>query len=1128
MKCPKCEHENPVAAKFCEQCATPLARQCANCATEFSAVANFCPQCGYPVKLGAEDLRFASPHDYTPLHLANKILAGKAAMEGERKQVTVMFADLKGSMEFVVGRDPEDAQSLLDPVIERMIEAVHHYEGTVNDIMGDGIMALFGAPIAHEDHAVRACYAALRMQANVKRYADQVQLTQGIPLEVRVGLNSGEIVVRAVRNDLRVDYTGVGQTAHLAARMEQLAKPGSVLATAETMKLTEGYVEMKSLGPLQVKGITGPIPVYELTGAGAARTRLQAAAARGLTRFVNREVELDQLRRTQQIAASGHGQVVAIVGEAGVGKSRFLNEFLRSQPRPNWLTLESSPASYGRTTPYLPIIELLKQYFSISSHDSTTLIREKVTEKVLALDQSMQHAIPPLLDLLDSLDDQHPFRSLDLVQHRQQTYQAVIRLLLKETEIQPALVVFEDLHWYDSLTLGLLNELFVAAQNARLLLVVTYRLGYADAWKNQPNYRELRLHPLIDANLAEFLRLLLGSDQSLSTLKRFLVERASGIPLFVEEIVRTLVDTHVLEGTRGSYHVARNFSGSEVPPTLQAVLAARIDALPNAEKRLLQEAAVVGQDVPYGLLRSICGLTDEVLRRLLGNLQASEFLYTTQLFPELQYSFKHSLTRDVAYSGVLRDRRREIHSQVLNAIETLYADRLSEQVERLAYHAVRSELNDRATHYLRQAGAKAIARSALLDARGWYEQALDVLRSLPQTPPRMEQAFEIHLELRPVLRQLGERRQMMEHLRKADAISEGLKDDLRRGRVSAFMTTVLSTSDELDEALVTGRRALEIAQRFDDLELRILTTCFLAQVHYYRGEYESVIALAGDSLKTLPANWDHEYLGMAVPPSVFTRVWLIMSLAELGRFREAVDHETAAIRIAQSTEHAHSVGWAHFAASILHLLRGDWQSARRAVDHWLKSDWAKAESPFEHWINMPWAVASSAWSLAQDGDTVEALKRILKAEQLLEHQAASGIGQHRSWAYAALSRAYLLMNRLDDAQRLARRSFESSRRQPGFTAHALCLLGDLGISHDRFDGVGAAAHYQGALALAQSHGMRPLTAQCHYGLGRLYCSMAQPQKGEEHFSAAAKLYRDMDMGFWLERLEAESKDSAVV
>ena len=292
-----------------------------------------------------------------------------------------MFADVKGSMEFVVGRDPEDAQRLLDPVIERMIEAVHHYEGTVNDIMGDGIMALFGAPIAREDHAVRASYAALKIQASVKRYADELQHSHGVPLAVRIGLNSGEIVLRAVRSDLRTDYIGVGQTAHLAARMEQIAKPGSILVTAETKKLAEGYVEMKPLGPLPVKGLSEDIPVYEVTGAGAARTRLQAAAARGLTPFVNREAEFDQLGRAKQAAASGHGQAVAIIGEAGVGKSRFVDQFLHARHATDWLVLESSPVSYERTTPYLPVIQLLRQYFNISSEDNTASIRQKVTER---------------------------------------------------------------------------------------------------------------------------------------------------------------------------------------------------------------------------------------------------------------------------------------------------------------------------------------------------------------------------------------------------------------------------------------------------------------------------------------------------------------------------------------------------------------------------------------------------------------------------------------------------------------------------------------------------------------------------------------------------------------------------
>src|SRR5262249_10069978 len=388
MKCPNCEHENSVGAKFCEQCATPLGRACENCGSAVSSTARFCPECGHPVKPIADDPRYASPTSYTPQHLADKILAARATLEGERKQVTVLFADIKGSMELFVDRDAEAAQKIFDPVLEHMIEAVHRYEGTVNRVMGDGIMALFGAPIAHEDHAVRACYAALRMQEGVKRYAEEVRRSHGLEITIRVGLNSGEIVVWGIGNDLHLNYTVVGQTAHLAARMEQMANPGSVLTTEDTLQLAEGYVAMRPLGPVSVKGLPDPIQIFEVTGAGEARTRLQVAAGRGLTRFVGRDVELEQVRRVQQLAGQGHGQVMAIVGEAGVGKSRLVREFIHSHSTAGWTVLESKSASYGRATPYLPVIELLRDYFKIDARDSTHSIREKVTTRIRARDAS--------------------------------------------------------------------------------------------------------------------------------------------------------------------------------------------------------------------------------------------------------------------------------------------------------------------------------------------------------------------------------------------------------------------------------------------------------------------------------------------------------------------------------------------------------------------------------------------------------------------------------------------------------------------------------------------------------------------------------------------------------------------
>ena len=1116
MKCPKCLHENNLDAKFCEQCAAPLTRACSNCGKAASSTAKFCSQCGHPLKPVADDPRFASPKNYTPPHLIEKILSARAGLEGERKQVTVLFADIKGSMELIAEQDAEQARKLLDPVLELMIEAVHRYEGTVNQVLGDGIMALFGAPLAREDHALSACYAALRMQETIKGHAEQIQQRHGVPLTIRVGLNSGEIVVGIIGNDLHMEYAAVGQTVHLAARMEQMAKPGSVFTTTNTMQLVEGYINAKPLGGLLVKGLVDPIPIFELTGTGTARTRLQAVSRRGLTPFMGRDVELEQLHHAQQLAGIGLGQVAAIVGEPGVGKSRLVREFLHYNDTKDWLVLHSSPASFGRATPYLPIIELLRLYFNIGVHDSIRAVRKKVAEKISTLDQSFQDAIPPALDLLDSLEDEHPFRSLDLVQRRQHTYQAVIRLLLSESRAQPVAVIFEDLHWYDILTLALLNELVVSAQNARLLLIVTYRPDYSDKWRNRPNYRQLRLDPLLGPNLAEFLQALLGTDLSLSTLKSFLAERASGNPFFVEEIVRTLVDSGVLEGTRGSFRLASSFSSIEVPPTLQAVLAARIDALPAGEKHLLQEAAVIGQDIPFDLLQAICGLSEEALPHLLDSLQASEFLYTTQLFPDLQYTFKHSLTRDVAYSGMLHERRRAIHARVVHAIEKAYADRLAEQVERLAYHAARSELKEKAVHYLWQAGAKAAARAALPDARAWYEQALDILKSLPETSARMEQAFDICLELRTVLRQLGELRLMLNHLREAEVLAVRLKDDVRRGRVCSFMTAVLSNLDQLDEAVETSTRCVEIAQRIGDLRLSIITTSNLAEPYYLRGEYEQAVEIATKNLATLPPEWVHEYFGMAVPASVLTWGWLIMSLAELGRFREAAEYEAEAIGVAAATKHAHTIGWAHLTASKLHLLQGDWAKA-----HLLLGQWINMPGTLDVAVLLPWAVASSAWTLAQIGDAGEALSRVRESEEHLERQEVKGIFAHRGWSYHAVGRACLLLGRLDEAQQFADRSIESSQRQPGLAAYARCLLGDLANHPDHFDGESAAAHYRQALALAGLRGMRPLIAHCHSGMARLCRNSGKPEDARQHFTAATSIYREINMGFWLAQVKAE-------
>ena len=464
MTCSNCGHENRTGAKYCEECGAHLASMCANCGAQLSPTAKFCSECAHPAGTAALSTsslspRFGAPESYTPGHLAEKILTSKAALEGERKQVTVLFADLKSSMELFADRDPEEARKLLDPVLDHMMEAVHRFEGTVNHVMGDEIMALFGAPLAHEDHAVRACYAALRMQESVKRYAEDIRRSEGIPIQIRVGLNSGEVVVRSIGSDLRMDYTVVGQTANVAARMEQMAVPGSILISPDTLALAEGYVQVKPLGPLKVKGLELPLEVFEVTGAATVRSRLHAAAARGLTRFVGRDGELDQLRQALDRAHSGHGQVVAVVGEPGVGKSRLYWEFTHSYRTQGWLIVESSSVSYGKATAFLPIIDLLRAYFQIEAGDEARKIREKLTGKLLSLDRALEPSLPALLWLLDVPIEDPQWQRLDPPQRRRRALEDVKRLLFRESQVQPLLVLFEDLHWIDAETQALLDSL---------------------------------------------------------------------------------------------------------------------------------------------------------------------------------------------------------------------------------------------------------------------------------------------------------------------------------------------------------------------------------------------------------------------------------------------------------------------------------------------------------------------------------------------------------------------------------------------------------------------------------------------------------------------------------------------
>ena len=1116
MKCPRCQQDNPPQAKFCLECASSLDPRCTNCGTQLPAGARFCFECGTPVSAPVSLPRFASPQTYTPKHLAERIINSKAALEGERKQVTVLFADLKGSMELLADRDPEEARKLLDPVIEHMMEAVHHYEGTVNQVMGDGIMALFGAPVAHEDHAVRACYAALRMQNAVRHYSDELRRVRGVEVQIRVGLNSGDVVVRTISSDLRMDYTAVGQTTHLAARMEQLAPPASIRLTAQTLQLAESFVQVTPLGPVPIKGLGEPVEVFELIGAGVARTRLDAAARRGLTRFIGRNAELEQLWDALDRVSRGHGQVVAVVGEPGVGKSRLFWEFTRSDRVHGWLILQSASVSYGRATAYLPAIELLRGYFEIESRDGPGRIREKVTGKILTHAPALGPAVPALLALLDVPVEEASWEGLDPRRRRQQMLVAVKRLLLHESEVQPLVVVFEDLHWIDSETQTLLDSLVDALPATRLLLLVNYRPEYQHAWGDKTYYRQLRIDPLPREGADRLLDALLGTDVALGPLKQLLVERTEANPFFLEESVRALVETGALGGERGAYRLTRSVEHLTIPATVRAVLAARIDRLAPDAKRLLQAAAVVGKDVPLPLLLAIADASEHEVRAELTHLQAAEFLYEIRLFPDLEYTFIHALTYEVAYLSLLSEQRRGLHAGVMKAIERLYPDRLVEHVDRLAHHAVAAEAWEQGLGYLRQAGAKALSRSAHRTAVGHFRKALEVLAKRPESRERTTLAIDIRFDLRNALLPLGELEQILDYLREAEALATTLGDSQRDGQLAVYMTGHFYLIGEHARALEFGQRSIAIAEAVKDFGLRVATNAYVGQIYYVLGDYGLAADFFSRNVEALVGAAVRERFGLPQLPSVHSRTCLVWALAERGHFAEALSISKDAVAVAESIGDPLNIVVAYSGLGVLRSRQGEWTAAIETLEramHLIR------DSHIALWLPR---VASTL------GATYAAVGRLEEGMALLQEAVDQAAAMHlvsgRSMLMTAYGDACLRARRFSEADELSVCALKLARDhgERGHMAWVLKLRGEVELGRRPASIEEATGFFREALELSEELGMRPLAAQTRIALAKVEARLGRQAAASEYLQTAIAGFRDMNMAWWVARAEAEA------
>jgi class 3 adenylate cyclase len=841
MRCAKCNTDNRDAAKFCDKCGARLSPKCPSCGAENRSDAKFCDSCGGSLGPAAAD----APKQSTGPQIRVADTTASETIDGERKTVTALFADIKGSTELMEDLDPEEARAIVDPALRIMIDAVDRYGGHIVQSTGDGIFALFGAPVAHEDHPQRALYAALRIQDELRRYSAKVVGKGGMPIEARIGAHTGEVVVRSIATGAgHVEYTPIGHTTNLASRMQAVAPTGSVAISEATRRLVEGYFQLKAHGPTLVKGVSEPVSVHEVIGLGPLRTRLQRSASRGYTKFVGREREMEVLKHAAERARSGHGQLVAAMGEPGVGKSRLFFEF-KAMAQSGCLMLEACSVSHGKASAYLPVIDLLKGYFKIATEDDDRARREKVNGKVLTLDRSLEDTLPYLFGLLGIVEGEDPLAQMDGQIKRRRTLDTIKRILLRESMNQPLMVIFEDLHWIDEQTQALLNLLADSIGTAKILLAVNYRPEYSHAWGSKTYYTQLRLDPLGKESADEMLLALLGDGTDLEPLKRVIIEKTEGNPFFMEETVQVLLDEGGLVRNGAAVKLTRPVSELRIPPTVQGILAARIDRLAPDTKELLQTLSVIGREFPMSLIRAVVAKSDDELNRMLGNLQLGEFIYEQPAVGDTQYIFKHALTQEVSHNSVLLERRRQLHERIGGAVETLFGANLEDHLAELAHHYSRSANRPKALEFLHRAGEQAIKRASYSEAESYFSAALEVVPTIPESAER----------------------------------------DARELRVrSSFAQALLVTNGiAAPEVLEMNSRARALAERTCDLPGLVEQLWAGAEYANATGDYFSGAAMGAQALETAQREGSPIGLALAHQTSLTARFWL-------GDFAAVEDH----------------------------------------------------------------------------------------------------------------------------------------------------------------------------------------------------------------------------------------------
>jgi len=1104
MRCAKCGFDNRQGRKFCAQCGTGLNLRCPSCGAENTPGEKFCGECG--AALGGEpsagaqkvsELAPASPG----IRVRPEQSDSSAALGGERKTVTALFADIKGSTELEQDLDPEEARAIIDPALKLMIDAVRRYDGYIVQSTGDGIFALFGAPVAHEDHPQRALYAALRMQEELRRYGGKLQAEGRAPIEIRVGVNTGEVVVRSLATGAtQVEYTPIGHTTNLASRLQSIARTGSIVASEATRKFCEGYFTLKPLGAAKVKGVSEPVEVYEVMGLGPLRTRLQRSAGRGLSKFVGRQAEMDALKRAAEQAKAGRGQIVAAMAEAGVGKSRLFYEF-KVTTQAGSMVLETISVSHGKASAFLPVIDLLQSYFKVAGEDDQRTRRAKVTGNVLTLDRSFEDTLPHLFALLGVVEGEDPLAGMDSQIRKRRTLEAIKRILLRESLNQPLMVIFEDLHWVDDETQGFLNLLADSIGTARILMLINYRPEYRHDWGHKTYYTQLRLDPLGKEGADEMLTALVGDGADVRPLKRLIIERTEGNPFFMEETVQVLLDEGALVRDGAAVRLTKALSELKIPPTVQAILAARIDRLPADEKDLLQTLAAIGNEFQLSLVRAVAAKSGDEIDRMLDNLQLAEFIYEQPAAGEVEYRFKHALTQEVAYNSLLQERRKQLHERIAGAIERVFAGQIDDHIVELAHHYRRAGNSAKAIDYLLLAAEQETGRNAANEAAAGLREGLTLLGGIADEAERARREVALQLALAGALAFQSPAAAGVEtaYLR-ARELCERSGD--RAGLFNALsgLCANYSFRAELGRALELCEEILKIAQHGEPNErlsahaVAVATLWLLGELSAARRHLMQLLEIAGDVRPGAPQS--DALIGRE-------RMRGAVILALLGYPDQAVQEAREGLAYARQTRIPVLIVVAELFSAFLHYFIRDVGNVRELGE----AAFRLANEQGRTAISGAGA-ALIGWVEAMHGDAARGLEEILRGRAL----AAEAGNRIRSLHDLLLLDCHLIRGDLEEGLAAASDALAHADR----TGERYCasefnrLKGELLLRQGASQQTAAESAFRTAIEVARAQQARWWELRATVSLARL---LAKQGKRDEARATLAEIYGWFTEGF---------------